>query len=230
MTARMFAFFGRIGRAASVMAGAIPASMKVDAIASAAAALAFNRVMQAHGHTLKQTGEILYRATQSQFAATPLMGASGRTALSDSEQRRVQLQAERSQERLVLRAIDAGERPLDALDDERLPFPGDAADVELLVGDEPVDERRVAERADDDDLARRGKRVHREPRLRSGHAMDIGLEILCRPDYAAKIRRARDERRRVPRLREGESPRAPSRSDVTRLRRGDTRRERERGE
>ena len=68
-------------------------------LCQSAAALAFYRAMRAHGHDVARTGEVLYRATQNQLAATPMLGAAGRSALSETEQRRLQRVAERSHAR-----------------------------------------------------------------------------------------------------------------------------------
>ncbi len=67
-------------------------------LSNSAASLAFYRAMLAHGQTVEQTGEILYRAVESQ-AAVPLMGLGGRFATSDMAQQKLEQVAKLSHER-----------------------------------------------------------------------------------------------------------------------------------
>jgi hypothetical protein len=67
-------------------------------LSQSAAALAFYHAMLAHGQTVEQTGEILYRAVESQ-AAVPLMGLGGRFATSDMAQQKLEQVAKLSHER-----------------------------------------------------------------------------------------------------------------------------------
>jgi ABC-type multidrug transport system ATPase subunit len=67
-------------------------------LSQSAAALAFYRAMLAHGQTVEQTGEILYRAVESR-AAMPLVGLGGRFAMSDMAQRELEQGARISHQR-----------------------------------------------------------------------------------------------------------------------------------
>ena len=64
-----------------------------------AAGLAFYRTMLAHGKTLEETGEILFRATELQFSSIPLGGMVARMATSKPAKDKNRAEAAGSQKR-----------------------------------------------------------------------------------------------------------------------------------
>ena len=68
-------------------------------LCQAVGALAFYRTMLAHGKTLAETGELLYRGVDAMVSSTPLAGASGRMALSKATQDELRQEAAISQQR-----------------------------------------------------------------------------------------------------------------------------------
>ena len=93
------------------------------------------------------------------------------------------------------RALDARQRPLDRLEQERLPASRDPGDVDLAGLGQPVDERTAPDRAHDHDkLGRRavGRSHHR---LQAGDPLDIGLQIAHRPPHPRPIGRVDEQRR-----------------------------------
>ena len=75
------------------------------------------------------------------------------------------------------RLRDAWQRVGDRLDDERLPCAANARDVELAAGDHRVDQRAMADRADQNDPLGQPRAVADDLRRRSRHATDIGGKI-----------------------------------------------------
>ena len=91
-------------------------------------------------------------------------------------------------------ALDAGQRLLDGLDDEALPFSADGVHVELSRGDEPVDQAAFTHGADEDGHGCRGRRVGFQLRPPAGHARDVGLQVAGRAAHAGPFVRRHDER------------------------------------
>ena len=84
------------------------------------------------------------------------------------------------------RSGDARHRVVDDLLEGRLPLARNAAHVDLVRADEPIDQRAPADRPDNDGVAR-GRGVNRDPRPDTGHALDVGLEITDDSDDAGEI-------------------------------------------
>ena len=85
------------------------------------------------------------------------------------------------------RLDDARQRVGDRLDDERFPCAADAGDVEFAAGDQPVDQRAMADRADQDDPRGQVRAVADNLCRGAGHATDIGGQIARGPPDAGQI-------------------------------------------
>jgi hypothetical protein len=94
------------------------ANALTDNLFESATALAFYRVMQVHGRSLDETGEMIYRSVESQMTANPMLSVAGRMSTSKMAQDRFKGEAEQSQQRQypgdwVFNFIEGEEQTLD---------------------------------------------------------------------------------------------------------------------
>ena len=82
------------------------------------------------------------------------------------------------------RAGDTGQRLRHHLDHEGFPLALDDLDVELAFLGESIDDSAFAQGADKDRVRARAVLGLREPWYAAGHALDVGLQVLCSAHHA----------------------------------------------
>lgn len=75
------------------------------------------------------------------------------------------------------RALQAGQRCIHCLNQERLPRSAQCRGVEFPRGDQPVDERTASQRADDDCMHRHFVGVAMNERTPAGHTFNVGRQV-----------------------------------------------------
>ena len=80
------------------------------------------------------------------------------------------------------------------LHDERLPFAGEAARVELAFANKPIDGSVSSKRSGDYNGSPFRHRVDGQRRLGAGDASDVSLEVACRADDSGKLSPAYEDR------------------------------------
>ena len=93
------------------------------------------------------------------------------------------------------RALHAGHRVRDRLDDEAFPLAGQRARVDLALLREAVDQAVAPERAHDDHVARRRRTVDLPRRGLARHAADVALQVARSAQHAGILVRADDDGR-----------------------------------
>ncbi len=106
------------------------------------------------------------------------------------------------------RAANTGQRVLHHLLERCLPSSGYSADIQRPGGNQLVDQRALADRADEHDLAIRRHLIDRHGWPDSGNRCDVGLQVAHDPDYARVIAAANHKRRGRPISHERKAPRS----------------------